>query len=881
LKPRSDADLPSGTVTFLFTDIEASTRLWEEDADRMKTSLERHDEIILAAVHAHGGHVFNTVGDGFWAVFGRAPEAAEAALVIQRDLDQEAQRAGSRLRVRVAIHTGEADQREGVYSGAAVNRVTRLVPVAHGGQTVLSRTACDLVSGSPPDDVALRDLGYHRLHDLESPEQIYQLDHPSLRADFPPLRSLETLPHNLPLQLTSFVGREAEIGEVRELLADHRIVTLTGAGGQGKTRLALQLAAQVSKTFPDGVWFVELARLGDPMRVAQTVASALGLREVPGRDVADTLMEHLDSQAVLIVLDNCEHLIDASAHWVESALRAAPRLKVLATSRETLGIPGEVVFVVPPLAAPDIEADPKDASPSDLSAYEAVQLFVDRAGLVQSDFAIDQGNAQAIGQICARLDGIPHAIELAAARVAVLSPDQVAERLDDCFQLLGVGSRTASPRHQTLRAVIDWSHELLEQQEQVLLRRLAVFVGGWTLDAAEEIWGESGTLDLLSRLVDKSLVVAEPRDDSGMRYRLLETTRQYAREKLAAEGEAEMIERRHRDWVLALVEGLVLGLGSEVTPRLEVVAAEKYNVRAALGWSLARDETEPALRIVASMKHSWKSEGLLTEGIEWCERGLAAGSEASIARSQALSVLSALAFFHGDKERARSAANEALAVARDVSDKRSLVLALSAVGRNASLSERDYEIGTVAAEEGLKLARELGDRDSELVLLVNQGETDRYWGHLDRAEAMYEEARLRCQEYGNRYRDVDILFNLGQTTHAMGNTDEAERRYRQTAHVAAELHHPAGRLQALIGMAEVYATRGDHDRAARLLGASEAGLAAQGRTLDPPDRLLYDRSVTAAREALGERDFAAAWVEGSELTLDEAAAEAFGDTVPQ
>lgn len=847
----------------------------------MKTSLERHDEIIVKVIDAHGGHVFNTVGDGFWAVFERAPEAADAALVIQRDLDREAQRAGSRLRVRVAIHTGEAYQQEGVYSGTVVNRIARLVAVAHGGQTILSRTACDLVSGSPPDDAVLRDLGYQRLHDLEFPEQIYQLDHPSLRAEFPPLRSLDTLPHNLPVQLTSFVGREAEILEVRELLTDHRIVTLTGAGGQGKTRLALQLAAQVSKIFSDGVWFVELARLGDPLRVPQTVASALGLREVPGSDVADTLMQHLNSQAVLIVLDNCEHLIDASAHWVESALRAAPRLKVLATSRETLGIPGEVVFVVPPLAAPDIGADPEATSPSDLGAYEAVQLFVDRARLVQPDFAIDEDNAQAIGQICARLDGIPHAIELAAARVAVLSPDQVAERLDDCFRLLGVGSRTASPRHQTLRAVIDWSHDLLKPQEQILLRRLAVFVGGWTLDAAEEIWGQPGTLDLLSRLVDKSLVIAEPRDATGMRYRFLETTRRYACERLTAADEAETIERRHRDWALSLVEELVTDLGTEVTPRLELVAAENDNVRAALEWSLARNETEPALRIVAAMKHFWKSEGLLTEGIEWCERAVAAGFEASIARSQALSALSALAFFHGAMDRARSAADEGLVVAREVNDKRSLVLALSAVGRNSSLSERDYEIGTVAAEEGLKLARELGDRDSELVLLVNQGETARYWGHLERAEAMYEAARARCREYGNRYRDVDILFNLGQTAHAIGNTDEADRRYRQTAEVAAELHHLAGLLQALIGMAEVYATRGDHDVAARLLGASEAGLAAQGRTLDPPDQLLYNRSVNAARKALGEEVFAVTWAEGSELSLDEALAQAFGDESPQ
>jgi predicted ATPase len=843
----------------------------------MKANLERHDQIILDTVDAHGGHVFNTVGDGFWTVFERPPQAVEAALTIHRDLDREAERATNPLRVRVAIHTGEADQREGVYSGATVSRVARLTPVAHGGQTILSRTAWDLVRNALPDEMTLRDLGYHRLPDLESPEQIYQLEHPGLRSEFPPLRSLDTMPHNLPLQLTSFVGREAEIEEVRKLLAAHRVVTLSGIGGQGKTRLALQLAAQVLKMFPDGVWFVELARLTDPARVPQAVANALGVREVPGRDVADMLMQHLCSQTALIVLDNCEHLIDASAVWVETALQTAPRLKVLATSREMLGIPGEVVFVVPSLAAPAIGIDPKDTSPSDLTAYEAVQLFVERAALVKPGFAID-GSAQSVGQICARLDGIPHAIELAAARVAVLSPDQIAARLDDCFQLLGVGSRTASPRHQTLRAVIDWSHDLLEEQEQRLLRRLAVFVGGWTLEAAEEIWGESGTLDLLSRLVDKSLVVAEPSDATGMRYRLLETTRRYAREKLAAAGEGEAIERRHRDWTLALVESVDLGFpGSDVALRLESLETENDNVRAALEWSLARNESEPALWIVASMKHFWKSNGLLTEGIEWCKRALAAGSELSIARSQALSVLSALSFFHGDVDRARSAAEEALTIAREVDDTRSLMLALSAVARNASLSESDYEIGSVAADEGLRLARELGNRDSELVLLVNQGDADRYWGHLKRAEEMYEEARALCRASENRYREVELLFNLGQTALAMGNADEADRRYRQLERLTTEFHHLAGRLQALIGMAEVYATRGAHDRAARLLGASEAGLETQGRTLDPPDHLLYDRSVAAARETLGERAFAAAWAEGGELTLDEAVAEAFGD----
>jgi predicted ATPase/class 3 adenylate cyclase len=564
--------LPTGTVTFLFTDIEGSTQLWEQHPDAMRLALARHDASLTAAIQSNHGHVFKTVGDAFCAAFAMAPDAIDAALAAQRHLhalqpSAVPSAAGLALKVRIALHTGAAKVRGGDYFGPALNRVARLLAIAHGGQVLLSGATQELVQDDLPPGSSLRDLGRHRLRDLQRPEQVYQLFAPDLPAHFPPLRSLEAFRHNLPVQLTSFIGRKREMAEVKRLLAESRLLTLTGSGGCGKTRLALQVAADLLEEFPEGVWLVELAPLADPGLVPQAVASVLGLREEPGRSLTATLTDALRARSLLLVLDNCEHLLSACAQLVESLLHACPQLRVLASSREGLGIGGEQTYPVPSLSLPDPQRLP---ALDELQEYEAVRLFAERAGLSQPRFAVTAANAPSVVQVCRRLDGIPLAIELAAARMKALPVEKIAERLDDCFRLLTGGSRTALPRQQTLRALIDWSYNLLSEPERTLLRRVSVFAGGWTLEAAEAVCaGEAEcagappgplpgikaweVIDLLTSLVEKSLVMYEEQGGEA-RYRLLETVRQYARDRLLETGEAAAVRGRHRDWCLALAE---------------------------------------------------------------------------------------------------------------------------------------------------------------------------------------------------------------------------------------------------------------------------------------------------------------------------------------
>ncbi len=478
--------LPTGTVTFLFTDIEGSTRLWEQFPEAMQTALTRHDVLLRGIVESHGGGVIKSTGDGLHAVFNRATEGLAATLACQQALAGEVWTGlPSPLRVRMGLHTGESELRDDDYFGSTLNRAARLMSIAAGGQALLSSATTELVLDQLPQGVVLQDLGEHRLKDLTRPEHVFQLSSPGLPTDFPPLRSLNTLPNNLPVQLTSFIGREDEMAEAKRLLATTRLLTLTGPGGTGKTRLSLQVAADVLDVFPDGAWLAELAPLSDPVLVSQTVASVLGVREQPGRPLVDTLIDYLRAKSLLLILDNCEHLIEACDQLVTSLLSACPRLKILPSSREALGIAGETTYRVPSLSLPDA----RHSTPEALMQCEAVHLFVERAQAVQPRFALTSRNLNATIQICRRLDGIPLALELAAARLRLFTVEQIAARLDDRFRLLTGGSRSALPRHQTLEALIDWSYDLLPEPEREALRRLSVFAGGWTFDAAEAIIG--------------------------------------------------------------------------------------------------------------------------------------------------------------------------------------------------------------------------------------------------------------------------------------------------------------------------------------------------------------------------------------------------------
>jgi class 3 adenylate cyclase len=490
MKRGRGVEVLSAITTFLFTDIEGSSRLWEKDHERMQLALARHDAIAREAVERSRGAVVKMNGDGVHAAFDDPLDAVVAALRMQEMLANPAATHSVALRVRCGLHAGPSEHRDNDFFGSTVNRAARIANAAHGGQVLLSQAVAVLVANRLPAGVALRDLGAVRLRDLASPERVFQVLHPSLRENFPALRTLEATPNNLTQQLTSFVGRKRELDEVRTLLRNARLLTLVGAGGIGKTRLSQQLAADVMDDFPDGVWFVELAALSDPRLVPQSVAFVLGVKEEAGHPVVEALEKFTKDRRLLIVLDNCEHMVQACAELATRLLRSGPHLKILTSSREHLRVAGETSYPVPALAAPE---PGKTSTHAALTRYEAVLLFIDRASAVQPAFQLTDLNASAVADICQRLDGIPLAIELAAARVRTLSVEMIAARLGDRFRLLAGGDRTAMPRQQTLRALIDWSYDLLTENERSLFRRLAIFAGGFTLEAAEAI-GTGGSI---------------------------------------------------------------------------------------------------------------------------------------------------------------------------------------------------------------------------------------------------------------------------------------------------------------------------------------------------------------------------------------------------
>lgn len=588
---------PSGIVTFLFTDIEGSTPLWEGFPEAMRSSVAAHHAILYQAAEDNQGYVTKTVGDEFQIAFVLPEQALQAALDAQRALRDAQWGKSGPLRVRMGIHSGQVELIQtpvGVDYAVShtLNRVARIRSAGYGGQILMSLATAELLRGRMPEGVSLLDLHEHILKGLLQPEHIFQVMVADLPVEFPPLKSEIALLHNLPLQLSSFVGRNKEISEVRQLISQARLVTLIGAGGVGKTRLELRVAEDLLAEMGDGVWFVNLAFLTEPDRVAVTTAHVLGLREVADSTIEQVLVKHLGSKQLLLVVDNCEHLIEAVARLLDVILRTCPGVHILASSREALGIEGEAIYYVPSLAVPEgISPVP---IPS-LVEYDAIKLFVERASTDHQHFQLDDTNAPYVVQICQRLDGIPLALELAAARVKVMGIKQIANRLDDCFRLLVTGNRMALPRHKTLQAAIDWSYNLLSEPERILFRRLAVFAGSWTIQAVEGVcsdtWlGLEDILDLLSQLVSKSLVVMEESESSGCRYHLLETIHKYAYDKLFEAGEVERFRQRHFSFYLEAAERNEQELHSALQLRAFIwIAIEQPNLRAALAWASAGD----------------------------------------------------------------------------------------------------------------------------------------------------------------------------------------------------------------------------------------------------------------------------------------------------
>jgi predicted ATPase/DNA-binding SARP family transcriptional activator len=617
------------TVAFLFTDIESSTRRWEGDQDAMAVNLARHDELLGETCERWGGRVFSHTGDGMCAAFPTAAAAIGAAVAGQGVLANERWEHDEPLPVRMAVHAGAAECRAGNYFGPALNRTARLLASAWGGQIVCSAAAADLAADQFPEQVSLLDLGEQRLADLARPERVFQVVHPGLATEFAPLRSAGAPRHNLPAALTSFVGRNAEIEAVAGLLDRGRLVTLAGAGGAGKTRLALEAAAAVLERFPDGAWLAELAPVRDPDLVPHVLAAALGLDPsglaASGRPFVEALCDQLRHRRALVVLDNCEHLIDAASVLAHTVLVSCPEVVMLATSREVLAVPGETIVRVGPLGLPPAGA----SNVSELAGFDAVTLFCERARESVAGFALTEGNSNAVARVCRRLDGSPLALELAASRMRLLSAQQLADRLDDRFRLLADGPRTSDPRHQTLEATIDWSHDLLPERERMVLRRLAVFPSDFDLEAAEAVTTGSDGMDgpdrfevlgLIGRLADKSLVVVSQADDgASVRYRLLESVRQYAADKLDAAGETFTTHTRHRDFFAAArgwIEELLSG------PRLRRVEVEADNLRAALEWSWQHGDSDAALELAGQQWLYWFASGA-ADVDDWIERAMA------------------------------------------------------------------------------------------------------------------------------------------------------------------------------------------------------------------------------------------------------------------
>jgi len=673
---------PTGTVSFVFTDIEGSVALWERHPEAMRLALARHNAVLREVIGAHSGFIFKTVGDAFCAAFATASDALTAATAAQRIMQAEDWR-DTPITIRIGLHTGAAEERDGDYFGTTVNRAARVMSVAYGQQILLSTATAELLRDQLPGGLTLREMGEHRLKGLINPERLWQVVAPGLRQDFPALQSLNAIPNNLPLRSTSFLGRDQDVSQVRDLLETTNLLTLVGSGGIGKTSLSLQVAASVLDRFRDGVWFVELAPLADAALVPSAVATALGLREEPGKPLLTTLLDFLCQRQLLIILDNCEHLVEACARFADSVLRTSHETRILASSREPLTIGGELAWRVSPLPAPDPKAQ---TSVVQLTQFAAVRLFIERARFANASFQVTNDNAPSVSQICWCLDGVPLAIELAASRVKAMRVEQIAERLGDRFRLLTGGSRTALPHQQTLRSTIDWSHSLLPQVERVLLRRLSVFSGGWTLEAAEAVCAGDGidsaeVLDTLTRLVDKSLVVL---DDLAVdpRYRMLETIRQYSREKLVDAKEVEQIGDGHLTFFTRQAEWLEPRFYCPDQVRWYAKAeVELDNIRAALEHSLSPTRVRDGMRLINALNRYWVARVYWREANGWLKRLLAvSGSEDHTPlRARALFVTGQTTNYY-DPTQARIFAEDSLRLARSLDYKEGIINALWLTG---------------------------------------------------------------------------------------------------------------------------------------------------------------------------------------------------------
>lgn len=884
----------STILTFLFTDIEGSTSKWEEQPELMANAVGRHDALLRDAVARYGGRIVKTTGDGLYAAFESPNECLAAVIDIQLALLDPAATAGLALAVRCGLHTGAVQARDNDYFGSTINRTARIMGAAHGGQVLVSKAVADLLADCLPAGVSLKDLGNVRLKGLATPELVFQVVHPRLYQNFPALRELEATPNNLPQQLTTFIGRDRERDEIEAFLRNARLLTLLGMGGLGKTRLALQVGAAVMDEFPDGVWFVDLQTIRDASLVAGETARVLGVREEAGRTLMQTLCAHVRSRTLLLILDNCEQIVEASADLANAILRAAPSVRILTTSRIALRVPGEQTYVVQPLPVPTGAKD-VDA----LLESAAARLFVERAKLHKPSFTLTERDVPGVAALVMRLEGIPLALELAAARVRSLSIADINTRLKDRYKLLTSGDRTLQERQRTLRALVDWSHDLLEHDEQALLARISVFAGGFDLQAVETVCGADpleadDILDLITSLVEKSLVNMEDGDD-GARYRLLETIREYGLDKLEGRDETKPLMAAHCDYFFAMSKAANRGLQSEEqslwTRRVEI---ELDNLRAVIARAL-RGDVDPilAVKIEVALMGFWMLRGYSTEGRGYVRSALAlpAVQASDFLHGHALYVGASLAYSQSDYAEAQRMLAECLAIRRR--DGRALDIAatlstLSVVRLN--LGDAD---GALEAEsESVQIFRDLGDRMGETIGRFHLGQVFAHVGDEARARSEFDQCLRVARDIKNLELESECELMLGELALDAGQADLARDRFSRALEICQDAADKRGEATALWKLAKsdlvalsldaarnrlggairafqafdmhaellgcledhgaLMMAAGDAVAAARLYGAAECARSRLGLPRPPKAERRWNRSLDEVRAALGD-----------------------------
>jgi len=920
-------------LTFLFTDIENSTPLWENFQDGMRLATSRHDELMRAAIEQHNGRVVKTTGDGFHAVFESPSDGISAALAGQQAIAAESWSAATGpLKVRMGLHTGESQERDGDYYGPEVNLAARVMGLGYGGQVLLSGITAALAKNSLPDGSSLADLGEHRLKGISAPARIFQLCHPDLVTAFPPLKSLATFKHNLHRQLSTFIGREKELGEVKRLLKETQLLTLLGPGGTGKTRLMLQTAEEVIEDYPDGVWLVELAPLIDPDLIPERIASALGIQEQPGQPMLDTLVEYLRRKELLLLLDNVEHLVRESAVIAEHLLEFCPNITILVTGREALFISGETTLQIPSLSLPDGQPNPQDYK--SLEQYESIQLFLERARAVRPEFTLTSQNASSIAEIVRRLDGIPLALELAAARLRMLTAEQIAARLNDRFRLLTGGRRTVLPRQQTLQALIDWSWNLLDEHERVLLRRLSVFSGGWSLEAAQAVTGfapldEFVVFNALEQLINKSLVVVRYPTEGEARYSMLESIRQYAQNKLLEAGESETLRDRHVDYFAALVDQFgQSGLGPAYFDWMKKFALEVDNLRAVVGW-IIDDRHQKSLHFTGILLQYDPMWLPYREARSWLEpvveqtRVQMDNPPVNFVMKDYIRALQALGWLlvtHGNMADGHQILDESIRLARAYDE---FQLLAYTTGMKAQA------MGTNVSQEIIEQLEEIIDRCRRdhyelelLMVLFSAGQAQILQGHLDKGKTYIYEVIQLMEQYEVPLLNTWVYYAQALLESAAQNPLEAERYFlrtieangkwghqRMVATARSELAHlyrhenrldeamnlyrqtiiswqEQGHLPAVTHQLECFAyisiTREQYEHATQLLGAArQARQRLNALSTEQQEIAELEQAIERLDEVMGASERDRQMTEGARMSLDEAVLLALEEVTPE